>query len=177
MAYLRHLLATPVLALVLALAGGCDAQGLDAESLDAESLDERFACDDLTVVAADPMGEEALLLGIDDGLAAAVLASGQPVEMEYALPDERLTVRWVEGSNVYLGHCGRDKGTPWELEERTDAVAGTLTVRLAPRPEGAPKGLVLDAELSGVVLADDEGEAQLELEIDQTELVGIPVDP
>ena len=124
MAYLRRLLVLPVLALAL-FTSGCDGHEHALADLDAGGLDERFACDDLTVVAADPSGERALMIGVDDGLAASVLATGETLEADYILPDERLTVRWVEGSNVYRGHCGRDNGAAWELDERNDAVDGT----------------------------------------------------
>lgn len=172
MATLRHLLALPVLA--LALVTGCgEAAEFEALDLDASELDERFACDDLTVVAASPDGERALLLGIDDGLAATVLSTGAPVEATYSLPDDRLTVRWVEGHNVYQGHCGRDSGMEWELDARNDAFTGEVAITLAPSTDGS---LVLSAQLRDVVLSDDEGEFEAELFIAATDLENIPVD-
>lgn len=161
MAYLRRLLVLPVLALALFTSGCDDDDSEEYSDLDANALDERFACDDLTVVAAESTGSRALLIGIDDGLAASVLATGVPVETSYALPDERILVRFVEGNNVYQGHCGRDNGSEWELDERTDAVAGTVFVRLTPDGEG---GLMLDAELGDLLLA--EGEALDESEVE-----------
>lgn len=150
MALSRLLTAAGVLA--LALTAGCvEPEAL--EDLDPSELDERFACDDLTVVAASRDAHSALLVGIDDGLVAATLATGQPTEELYELPDERLTVRWVSGSNVYQGHCGRDSGEPWALDERSDAVTGQMHVRVVPGPG---KSVRLEAELRDVILAETE---------------------
>lgn len=145
----RLALVLPILGLVLGL--GCDGQD-DLRALDAAELPERFACGDLTMVAASPDGGEALLIGIDDGLAAEALESGEAVHAEYELPDERLTVRWVAGTNVYQGQCGRDTGESWQLDARLDALAGHIHVRVDPRQDGT---LELHAEIEDVVLADD----------------------
>jgi hypothetical protein len=145
----RLALLLPILGLVLGL--GCDGQA-DLRALDATDLPERFACGDLTMVAASPDGGEALLIGIDDGLAAEALASGEAVHAEYELPDERLTVRWVAGTNVYQGQCGRDSGESWQLDARLDALAGHIHVRVQPSSDGK---LELRAQLDDVVLAED----------------------
>lgn len=153
-------LALPVLGLALCL--GCDLElDDDSYSLDADALSERFACADVTVVAANDDGSEALLIGVEDGLAAAALAGAAPIAAEYELPDERLTVRWVAGTNVYQGHCGRDSGEPWQLDHRLDAVAGHISVVVEPRPDGT---LAVTAELADLLLeADAEAEAVVDL--------------
>jgi hypothetical protein len=145
----RLALVLPILGLVLGL--GCDGQD-DLRALDAAELPERFACGDLTMVAASPDGGEALLIGIDDGLAAEALGSGEAVYADYALPDERLTVRWVAGTNVYQGQCGRDTGESWQLDARLDALAGHIQVRVDPHHDGT---LELHVEIEDVMLADD----------------------
>jgi hypothetical protein len=135
----------------LSLGLGCDAEdGLHA--LDADALPERFACGDLTLVAASEAGDEALLIGIDDGLAAAAAESGEVVIADYELPDERLTVRWVAGNNVYQGQCGRDNGGSWQLDTRLDAHAGHIRVRVEPHGDG---GLEVVAHIDDIMLADD----------------------
>jgi hypothetical protein len=143
------LMMLPVLALVLGL--GCDAAE-DIHALDTTDLPEQFACGDLTMVAASPDGAEALLIGIDDGLAAAAVESGKVVHADYELPDDRLTVRWVAGNNVYQGQCGRDNGEAWKLDSRLDALGGHIHVRIDPRSDGK---LELRAEIEDVMLADD----------------------
>jgi hypothetical protein len=148
-------MSSPRLALVLPILGlmvgiGCDA-AQEMQPLDTIDLPERFACDDLTLVAASPDGDEALLIGIEDGLAAAALESGEVVQAEYELPDERLTVRWVAGSNVYRGQCGRDNGEAWHLDARLDAVSGHIHVLVDPRPDGQ---LDVRAQIDEVVLDD-----------------------
>lgn len=155
----RLALVLPILGLVLGL--GCDAEA-DLRALDATDLPERFACGDLTMVAASPDGEAALLIGIDDGLAAEAIESGEVVHADYELPDERLTVRWVAGTNVYQGQCGRDSGESWQLEARLDALAGHVHVRVEPRADGK---LELRAEIDDVVLADDVWLAATALEL------------
>lgn len=145
----RLALLLPILGLVLGF--GCDA-AQEMSALDTVDLPERFACGDLTMVAASPDGDEALLIGIDDGLAAAALESGEVVHAEYELPDERLTVRWVAGTNVYQGQCGRDNGEAWQLDARLDAVSGRIHVRVDPGPDGQ---LELYAEIDDVVLDDE----------------------
>jgi hypothetical protein len=159
----RLALLLPILGLVLGI--GCDAQEDDLRALDATALPERFACGDLTMVAASSDAGEALMIGIDDGLAAEAIASGEVVHADYELPDERLTVRWVAGTNVYQGQCGRDTGESWQLDARLDALAGRIQVRVEPREDGK---LELHAELDDVVLADDVwlGTANLELPIE-----------
>jgi hypothetical protein len=142
------LLVLPIVGLVLGI--GCDAEP-EMQALDTTHLPERFACGDLTLVAASPDGDEALLLGIDDGLAAAALESGEVVEAEYELPDERITVRWVAGSNVYRGQCGRDSGEAWQLHARRDAVSGHVHVLVDPGPDGQ---LDVRAQIDEVVLDD-----------------------
>ena len=138
------------LALLAGSLAGCDEE--DVEMLDSTSLDERFACGDLTVVAADSDGSQALLLGIDDGLAAEVMAEGVVVVAKYQLPDERLMLRWVQGNNVYQGQCGHDGGAPWRVEERHDAIGGEIAVRLEPTADGHISVL---ASLDGVLFIDD----------------------
>jgi hypothetical protein len=155
----RLVLVLPILGLMLGL--GCDHEA-DAHALDATALPERFACDDLTMVAASPSADEALLIGIDDGLAAEAIASGQVVHADYELPDERLTVRWVSGTNVYQGQCGRDNGEFWQLDARLDALAGHIHVRVEPLDDGK---LVLRAEIDDVVLADHVGLVAPDLEL------------
>jgi hypothetical protein len=155
----RLALVLPILGLVLGL--GCDSEA-DQQALDATVLNERFACGDLTMVAASPDAGEALLIGIDDGLAAEALASGEVVHADYELPDERLTVRWVAGTNVYQGQCGRDNGESWQLDTRLDALAGHIHVRVEPREDGT---LELRAELDDVVLGDDVGLVAPDLEL------------
>jgi hypothetical protein len=150
-----------ILSLGLVLGVGCDPVA-DMRALDTDDLPERFACGDLTMVAASPDGDEALLIGIDDGLAAAAVESGEAVHAEYDLPDERLTVRWVAGSNVYQGQCGRDTGEAWQLDARLDALEGHIRVRVDPRPDGK---LELRAEIDGVVLADDTWLVGTDLEL------------
>jgi len=172
MASSRPLFAASLLAFALALVAGCDDHA-DVEDLDASELAERFACDDLTLVAASKDGEHALMIGIDDGLVANTLASGQPTTITYELPDDRLTVRWVTGSNVYQGHCGRDSGEPWTLDARSDAVAGAMSVSLDPGPG---PGLRLEAEVHDVWLADDDSDEELELYLDTASFAGIHVD-
>jgi hypothetical protein len=145
-------MASPRLALLLlGLVLGCD-DAADMHALDTTDLPERFACGDLTMVVASPDGDEALLIGIDDGLAAEAVESGEVVHADYELPDERLTVRWVAGTNVYQGQCGRDNGEPWQLDTRLDALEGHIEVRIDPRPNHK---LELHVEIDDVVLADD----------------------
>jgi hypothetical protein len=162
MSFPRLVLVLPLLGLVLGL--GCDGED-DVRAVDATALHERFACGDLTMVAASPDADEALLIGIDDGLAAEAIESGEVVHADYELPDERLTVRWVAGTNVYQGQCGRDSGESWQLDARLDALAGHIRVRVEPRDDGK---LELHAELDDVVLADDVwlGTTEIELRID-----------
>jgi hypothetical protein len=164
--------AVPILALLLTSASGCDPEPSELRSLDLADLSERFACDDVTAIAASADGSEALLIGVEDGLVAAALAADGPIEAVYELPDPRLTVRWVAGSNVYGGHCGRvvqqDAGE-WRLDARHDAIAGTLAVRLRA---GADGSLVLDADLDELVLADEQQRTVYTL---TTELDGLPV--
>ncbi len=148
-------LAVPALGLLLSL--GCG-ESEQVRALDIAELPERFACDDVTVVAATPDGAEALLIGVEDGLAAAALESSEVVEAEYELPDERLTVRWVAGSNVYEGHCGRDNGSKWRLDDRRDAISGTIAVRVTPTPEGT---LTFSARLDELLLAPMDPDAPL----------------
>lgn len=159
----RLALVLPILGLVLGL--GCDAEEDDPYALDTTALPERFACGDLTMVAASPDGAEALMVGIDDGLAAEAIESGAVVHADYELPDERLTVRWVAGTNVYQGQCGRDNGKSWQLDARRDALAGHVHVRVEPRDDGK---LELRAQLDDVVLADHMwlGPTDLELPIE-----------
>jgi hypothetical protein len=164
------LFAVPVLALLLGSTSGCDPEASELRSLDLAELPERFACDDVTAIAASADGSEALLIGIEDGLAAAALAGDAPIEAVYELPDPRLTVRWVAGSNVYDGHCGRVGQGTWRLDARRDAIAGTLSVRLSPNPEG---GLTLDAALDELLLAGEHDWAVYSL---TTELDSLPVD-
>ena len=157
------LLAIPALGLALSL--GCD----DAEqlhALDLAELTERFACDDVTVVAASVDGSEALLLGVQDGLAAEARESGEIVEAEYQLPDDRLIVRWVAGSNVYAGHCGRDSGQEWKLVQRSDAVTGHIAIRIVPAPDGS---LTVSAELDELLLAPTMSDGPL-YQLSATEL-------
>lgn len=142
--------AVPLLGLLLS--AGCDTGDEQLRSLDLGELSERFACDDVTVVAATPDGSEALLVGVEDGLVAAAYTSNEVVEAVYELPDDRLTVRWVSGSNVYGGHCGREGAGAWRLDDRNDAIAGTLAVRLTPTADG----VVLSAEFDELVLAPSE---------------------
>lgn len=149
MASFRSVLVLPLFCVFLGL--GCDDDGA-LRALDADTLPERFACGDLTMVAASPAGDEALVIGIDDGLAATAAESGEVVHAHYELPDERLTVRWVAGSNVYQGQCGRDNGGSWELDTRLDAVAGRIDVLIEPHGDGE---LELRAKIDDVVLADD----------------------
>jgi hypothetical protein len=144
----RLALLLPILGLVFGL--GCDADQ-EMQALDTIDLPERFACGDLTLVAASPDGDEALLVGIDDGLAAAALELGEVVHAEYELPDERLTVRWVAGTNVYQGQCGRDNGQAWQLDDRRDAVSGHVHVLVDPRPDGQ---LDVRAQIDDVMLDD-----------------------
>lgn len=165
------LMALPLLGLVLSL--GCD-DPEQLRSLDLAELPERFACQDVTVVAANLEGSEALMIGVEDGLAAAALASGEAIEAQYALPDDRLIVRWVEGSNVYEGHCGRDSGGKWRLDERREAISGTISVRITPDPEGK---LTLSAQLDELLLVPlDDADAPV-YELEATHLDGLHVDP
>jgi hypothetical protein len=166
----RRLLALPLLGLVLGLAACDDPEHLRA--LDTDDLPDRFACDDVTAIAASPDASEALLIGIDDGLAAAALATEAPVHAEYELPDDRLTVRWVAGANVYEGHCGRNNGEPWELDARMDAFTGRVRVAVEPRADG---GLALTAELFDVVLAED-GPWTADLALEPTRFNDLPID-
>ncbi|MFO7561071.1 MAG: hypothetical protein R6X02_00380 [Enhygromyxa sp.] len=169
MTWLRPLLVVPLLALALGV--GCD----DAEqlrALDLAELPERFACDDVTVVAASPEGSEALLIGVQDGLVAAARESGESVEAEYELPDDRLVVRWVSGSNVYAGHCGRDSGEQWQLDQRRDAIAGHIAIRIEPSPDG---GLSVSASLDDLLLAPSRADAGPAYELSTTALEGLPL--
>ena len=159
-------LAIPALGLALSL--GCD----DPESLralDLAELPERFACDDVTVVAASVDGSEALLLGVEDGLAAAARESGEIVEAEYDLPDDRLIVRWVLGSNVYVGHCGRDSGEDWQLDQRSDAIAGHVAIRVEPVSDGS---LIVSATLDDLLLAPSRSGGPI-YELSSTALDGL----
>lgn len=158
------LLAIPALGLALSL--GCD----DAEqlrALDLTELSERFACDDVTVVAASEDGSEALLIGVQDGLAAAARESGELIEAEYVLPDDRLIVRWVAGSNVYAGHCGRDSGEQWQLDQRSDAVTGHIAIRIAPELDGS---LTVSATLDDLLLAPSDASHGPVYELETSEL-------
>ncbi|GEM_PF-2678350 len=148
--------ALPLLAACLAACvfTGCDDPDTpDPELLDMASVSEQAACDDLTVIAAHIDGNEALLLGIDDGLAAQALSAGEVVTAEYTLPDDRLTVRWAEGSNVYRGHCGLDNGEPWQVDAVFDGVRGTIAVRLVPHIDGS---VTLSAEVEDLELGSLE---------------------
>jgi hypothetical protein len=163
---LRTPLSAVLALLVLGLAPnlGCD----DAEELraiDLAELPERFACEDVTVIAANDDGSEALLIGVQDNLALAAHESGELVEAEYQLPDPRLTVRWVAGSNVYAGQCGRDSGEQWRLDERHDAVSGHIAIRVTPELDGS---LSVSAELEDLLLAPaDAGGPSYELSATQ----------
>jgi hypothetical protein len=134
---------------------GCD--DADQRSLDLRDLPERFACDDVTVVATTEDASQALLIGIEDGLAAAAFDAGETVEAIYTLPDDRLTIRFVGGSNVVEGRCGHEAEGEWRLDERLDAVAGTIHVRLTPKSDD---NLSFRAELHDLVFeAEDGGES------------------
>jgi hypothetical protein len=163
------LLAIPLLGLALTV--GCD-DADELRAIDLAELPERFACDDVTVVAASVDGSEALLLGVEDGLAAAALELGEIVEAEYALPDERLTVRWVSGSNVYAGHCGRDSGETWKLDQRSDAVSGRVAIRIAPNSDGS---LSVSASLVDLLLAPSRAGAGPMFELSATSFEGLPL--
>lgn len=138
-----------ILALGLAPSLGCD-DADELRAIDLAELPERFACEDVTVVAATVDGSEALLIGVEDNLALEAHDSGALVEAEYQLPDPRLTVRLVAGSNVYAGQCGRDSGDEWRLDERRDAVSGHITIRVTPEADGT---LSVSAELGDLLLA------------------------
>jgi hypothetical protein len=114
----------------LGVFAGCDVEEGAMASLDAQALPEQFACGDVTAVAAAPDGSEALLIGIDDGLAESARDSDARIVEHYTLPDPRVTVRWVVGTNVYQGQCGRDLGGPWALDERLDALDGQVVVEV-----------------------------------------------
>ncbi len=142
----------PVLLAGLMLAGCDDAAvelGDEQQLAELDDLSERFACSDLTFVAASADGSEGLFLLIDDGLVAQTLAEAQPLEVEYELADERVELRWVSGSNVYAGHCGRDNGRPWKIDAVHEAREGRVVVELAPQSEGVP---LLAIELEDVLL-------------------------
>ena len=159
-----------LLALGLLPSLGCD----DAEqlrALDLAELPERFACEDVTVVAASLDGSEALLIGVQDGLALAAHESGAVVEATYDLPDPRLTVRWVAGSNVYAGQCGRDSGEEWRLDDRRDAVSGHIAIRVTPEADGS---LSVSAELDDVLLAPADSSGPL-FGLEATRLDGLPL--
>jgi hypothetical protein len=165
---LSAMLAIPVLMLALSL--GCD----DSETmhaLDLAELPERFACEDVTVVAATIDGTEALLLGVEDGLAQAAHESGEVVEAEYQLPDERLIVRWVAGSNVYAGQCGLDSGDEWRLDARRDAISGHITIRVTPEQDGT---LSVSAVLDEVLLASSDAHGPI-YELSTTHLERLPL--
>ncbi|EDM79072.1 hypothetical protein PPSIR1_10730 [Plesiocystis pacifica SIR-1] len=137
----------------------CDEGGDDdLDVLDVNALDQRAACDDLTIVAARQDGSEALLIGIDDGLAAEVFAYGEQIETTYSLPDERVTLRWIAGTNVFQGQCGLDSGDSWSVDDRLDAIEGELHVRLAPHEDGTV-GLVADIEQLVLAEKDDDDPA------------------
>ncbi|NVB41890.1 hypothetical protein G6O69_28930 [Pseudenhygromyxa sp. WMMC2535] len=132
---------------------GCDLEDDELRALDLEVLDERFACGDVTVVAASPDGSEALFLGIEDGLAAELAAHGGVVEAHYTLPDDRLTLRWVTGSNVYQGQCGRSSDRPWHIDDRHEGAEGELTIRLEPGVQGEA---AITAQFDYVLFVDTE---------------------
>jgi len=167
----RPLLALPLLGLTLIFA--CDDPD-QLRALDLDELPERFACADLTLVAATPDGSEALLVGIDDGLAAAARASGAPTEATYELPDSRLTVRWVAGNNVYQHQCGRDTGGSWRLDERREAITGQITVLISPAADGS---LTLNATLDELVLAPMSATETSTYELALTELETLVLEP
>lgn len=155
------LLLLPLLA-VAALLGGCDEDFAELRALDAETLSERAACDDITVVAASPDASEALLLGVDDGLVAEALAEQRVVHADYELPDDRLTVRLVEGSSVVQGHCGYQQlAEPWKVDRRHDAETGHVALRIEPHADGRVEvtaefeGMLLESELDPPVVVED----------------------
>ncbi|PRP91999.1 hypothetical protein ENSA5_52100 [Enhygromyxa salina] len=154
----------PALGLVLSL--GCD-DGDELRSLDASEFDERSACGDVTMVAATADGSEALLLGIEDELVARAHDQGEAVVADYELPDDRVTVRWAAGANVYQGHCGLDNGELWRLDARKDALVGHVFVRVEPTEDGA---LSLTAELADVVFVADDPEGGDDYELEWTRL-------
>jgi hypothetical protein len=164
------LLAIPALGLALSL--GCDDDSAQLQSLDIAELPERVACEDVTVVAATVDGSEALLIGVQDGLAATAHESGEVVEAEYELPDERLVVRWVAGSNVYAGHCGLDSGAEWQVDERRDAVTGHIAIRITPETDGT---LSVSATLEDLLLAAEASGRVYELAA--TRLESLPLVP
>jgi hypothetical protein len=165
---LPAVLAIPALGLALSL--GCD-HSEELQSLDLAELPERFACDDVTVVAATADGSEALMIGVQDGLAAAAHESGEIVEGHYQLPDERLTVRWVAGSNVYAGLCGLDSGSEWQVHERRDAVTGHIAIRVTPDEHGT---LSVSAELEDLLLASTDSDGPV-YELAATQLESLPL--
>ncbi len=151
---------------------GCD-DADEPRSLNLAELPERFACDDVTVVATTDDASQALLIGVEDGLAAAAYESGEFVEKVYTLPDDRLVVRWVGGNNVVEGRCGFEADGEWRLDERHDAVSGTIRVRLTPKLKD-PNTLILSAQLDDMVFAADAtlGEGEM-LVLGQTFIKGI----
>lgn len=145
----------------------CDPQP-EADSLETDALSERFACDDVTMVVAAADGREALLIGVEDQLAASAMSSDAPAVGEYELPDERVTIRWVSGTNVFQGQCGRDTGETWQLDERLDALTGRLTVIVEPDAEGRLRlvAAIEDLELVGESHEVHIDAAALELPLD-----------
>lgn len=159
-----------VLALGLAPSLACD-DAQELRSLDLAELPERFACEDVTVVAATADGSEALLIGVQDNLALAAHESGALVEADYQLPDSRLTVRWVSGTNVYAGQCGRDSGEQWRLDERRDAVSGHIAIRITPELDGT---LSVSAALDELLLAPSDASGPV-FELSATQLDRLPL--
>jgi hypothetical protein len=166
----RTPLSAMVATLALALLPSCD-EAEELRALDLAELPERFACDDVTVVAATVDGREAFLIGVQDGLALAAHESGEPIEAEYQLPDPRLTVRWVAGSNVYAGQCGRDSGDEWRLDARSDAVSGHIEIRVTPEPDGT---LSVSAKLDDLLLAPTDASGPV-YELEATQLDRLPL--
>ena len=168
----RAVLRCLALALPLVFAG-CAASD-DLHELDLSDLDDRFACADLTVVAASGDGSEALLIAIEDELVTRAFTEGRVVEAAYSLPDPRVTVRWAQGSNVYQGHCGRDSETPWRLDARSEAVAGELHTRVELAEDGALRVSTVVEEL---LLAPPDDPAELVYAAGELDLDGLPLEP
>lgn len=158
------------LAFVLMSSSGCD-HAEQLRELDLAELSERFACADVTVIAAAEDGSEALLIGVRDGLAQTTYQTGEPSEGSYELPDPRLTVRWVTGSNVYAGECGRDTGQQWRLDQRRDAIRGHIAIQVTPERDGT---LSVSASLDELLLAASDDDGPL-YELEATQLERLPL--
>lgn len=159
-------------ALASLLLTACDPEALEShDELDLRTLSDRHACGDLTLIAADAEGHEGLFVQVDDGLVDAALESGE-LRTTYAIGDERIELRWVQGQNVYAGHCGLDNGEAWQVDMVEQAIAGEVDLVLVR----AGDALRLDVELREIWLSPLAGDGMTSAKGQARELDDLALD-